>query len=193
MGFAISAGIIPMLSDMYGRKWLYRASLIVQTTTYAFLIASKSINYTIIYYFVVGLCAGGRVAIGTIYLSEFVPSKYIPLVQTVRNCTDACVLIFQSVYYYFNKNWYYLHVYGLCLAVVLITLCFFIPESPKYLYVHGRYEESRQILKLIARRNKAKGITPLEIGTLVFDTEISVHGNSIIINLNDSDIEISPK
>jgi MFS family permease len=76
MGFAISAGITPFLSDIYGRKWPYRASLIIQTIGYAFIIFSKSVRFTIGYYFLVGLCAGGRVAIGTNYLSEFIPSQY---------------------------------------------------------------------------------------------------------------------
>jgi hypothetical protein len=34
---------------------------------------SKDIKVTIGGYFIVGLCAGGRVAIGNTYLSEFIP------------------------------------------------------------------------------------------------------------------------
>ena len=76
LGFAISAGIVPRLADKWGRKWPYIASLTLQLSAYVQIFFSKSIYYTLAMYLLVGLSAGGRVAIGTTYLNEFVPSQY---------------------------------------------------------------------------------------------------------------------
>lgn len=73
MGFAISSAITPKLSDTMGRKKPFLTCLVVQLLAYIFVMFSKSLNTTIFYFLIVGLCAGGRVAIGTNYLSEFVP------------------------------------------------------------------------------------------------------------------------
>ena len=67
LGFAISAGITPAISDKYGRKIPYILSLIMQTIAYAFIIWSKNIYMTIAFYLFVGLSAGGRVCIGSMY------------------------------------------------------------------------------------------------------------------------------
>ena len=73
LGFAISAGITPAISDKYGRKIPYILSLIMQTIAYAFIIWSKNIYMTIAFYLFVGLSAGGRVCIGSMYQAEFMP------------------------------------------------------------------------------------------------------------------------
>ena len=75
LGFAVSSAITPHFGDKYGRKRPYLYSLILQTLTYFVIIISKSLNLTLACYLLVGLSAGGRVAIGTNYLSEFIPKK----------------------------------------------------------------------------------------------------------------------
>ena len=60
---------------------------------YFVIIISKDINLTIGCYFIVGLCAGGRVAIGTNYLSEFIPQRYQSLLLSLLSCGDASVMI----------------------------------------------------------------------------------------------------
>jgi MFS family permease len=76
MGFAISSAITPKVSDTLGRKKPYLTCLVVQLSTYLFVMFSKSLNMTILYFLIVGLCAGGRVAIGTNYMSEFIPLRW---------------------------------------------------------------------------------------------------------------------
>ena len=122
LGFAISSGITPSLADKYGRKKPYQSSLIVQTIAYFVIIMSKDIYLTIGCYLMVGLCAGGRVAIGTNYLSEFIPLKYQNLLMSLLNCGDSTVMIWQSLYYTVIKDWYYLHIYGVCAAALIILI-----------------------------------------------------------------------
>ena len=93
LGFAVSSAITPRLGDKYGRKRPYIFSLIMQSFAYFVIILSKSLNLTLVCYLLVGLSAGGRVAVGTNYLSEFIPQKQQSLVITLLLAADAVVMI----------------------------------------------------------------------------------------------------
>ena len=73
VGFAISSAFTPKLSDVFGRKMPYMVCIIIQTISYIFIIKSQSLNLTIGFFVIVGLCAAGRVAIGANYVCEFLP------------------------------------------------------------------------------------------------------------------------
>ena len=103
--------VYPPLADKYGRKWPYISSLLLQTCAYVLIIISKDILATISYYLIVGLAAGGRVAVGTNYLAEFMPVKHQGSICSIINAFDASVMIFQSIYYIFSRNWFPLHIF----------------------------------------------------------------------------------
>lgn len=155
MGFAISSGLVPCLADKYGRKWPYFFSLLVQTGAYVGIFFSKSISLTIGLYLVVGLCAGGRVAIGTTYMNEFLPERRQNLCTTLLNVHDASIMLWQAIYYKVKPDWVPLHIYGMGFAVFILIAIQFIPESPKFYFSQGRFDEARKVLAFVARRNGA--------------------------------------
>lgn len=156
LGFAVSSGKTPALADQYGRKKPYLTSLIVQTISYVFIICASNVNMVIIYYFIVGLCAGGRVAIGTMYMAEFIPEKQQDLVVSQVNVGDAIIMMLQCLYYNHKNEWLPLHIFQAHLHVLIIILIYmYIPESPKWLYANRRYDEARETLKVVAKYNKA--------------------------------------
>ena len=143
VGFGISSLIVPSWSDKIGRKVPYMCSLLLQLFAYIAIFFSKDIYLTVVCYFIVGLCAGGRVAVGTTYLAELVPEEYENLVCTIINCGDSTIMIWQSIYYYFVPNWLYLHAYGVIAQVVMLVAVCVIPESPKFLYSHKKFNLAR--------------------------------------------------
>lgn len=175
LGFAISSGVTPYVADKfhYGRKKPYIASLLLQTVAYIFIFASKSIYFTIFNYLLVGLSAGGRVAIGTTYMNEFIPVKNQNLATTLLNVGDACIMIYQAIYYSVNKSWLPLHILGIIGAIIIICFVCLLPESPKYLYANYKFHECRQELKKIAKVNNSS-MSPSMIDGIVFDTETKV-------------------
>jgi len=92
-GFAVSAGVVPRLSDIFGRKIPFFLCILVQTLAYAAIFRCNEVYGAILCYGIVGLCAGGRVSIGTQYLNELVPSAQATLVTTLWNAADAAVMI----------------------------------------------------------------------------------------------------
>jgi hypothetical protein len=123
----------------------------------------------------VGLCAGGRDVIGAMYQAEFMPEKYHVIAMTGVNCVDSTTMIFQAIYYHYCKDWLYLHLFGLCVAILIIFLIQVIPESPKYLYTNKKFDECRRVFIFIARWNNVS-IKPEEINKIVFDSEMEEDG-----------------
>lgn len=148
------------------------ASLMLQTLAYLFIIISKDLNAVIGFYFVVGLAAGGRVGVGLNYLAEFIPQKHQGSLCSIVNCGDACIMIFQSIYYYFCKNWLYLHVFNLVSACLIILLVMILPESPKYYYANKNYDKARETLMKIAKYNRKTKATLTYLKDVQFDTEV---------------------
>ena len=50
-------------------------------------------------------------------------------------------------------------------------MVFVIPESPKYYYARNKFQETRKVLKIIAKMNKTSA-TPIDIDNIIFDTEL---------------------
>jgi len=77
---------------------------------------------TIGLYFLIGLCAGGRVSIGINYMAEFLPEKSVNICMTMINVFDACLMIFQSILYYYGRSWVPIHIIGLVGALFILVL-----------------------------------------------------------------------
>ena len=56
------------------------------------------------------------------------------------------IMILQSIYFTYSKNWENLHYIGFALSVIIINMINMLPESPKYLYTIGRFEEAKAVL-----------------------------------------------
>ena len=76
-------------------------------------------------------------------MNEFMTLEHQNLCTTLMSIGYACVMIFQSIYYIFHKNWLYLHAFLIVLSILIILASSTIEESPKYHYANKRYHEAR--------------------------------------------------
>ena len=120
-----------------------------------------------------GLCCGGRVAIGTMYMTEFVPERNQQVVVTALNCGDATTMIMQAIYYKYNDNWLPLHIFGLIWCFLNLIAVWVIPESPKFFYANKRFQEAKKSLQTVLKFNKPD-MDPSILEALVFDTEYAI-------------------
>ena len=96
----------------------------------------------------------------------------------IFECT--ILLLITLGYQYVSRNWIWIQYVGLAGTIfAFIISAYILPESPKFLYVWNRFQESKQVLSYIATYNSSNCMeTPF-----VFDTE----------NLNDNkDSESQP-
>jgi MFS family permease len=163
-GFAAGSPFIPRLADVHGRKKVFWMCMFIQLlSTCCFILVpagpegneSKYFYIVIINFFIQGLCASGRPAIGYIYMCEFAPQKHHTLMGTVWNCSEGAIFIYLTLYYYYiSKEWVWTQVYGAATNVVTCILLFWIPESPKYLYSEKRYKECVEVLQKMKKFNQ---------------------------------------
>ena len=93
VGFAISAGVVPRLADKQGRRNPYIASLALHFIVYILICICKNVYLALFYYLLIGLCAGGRIVVGTMYINEFIPEKYRLWVTTFTGLTDSTTML----------------------------------------------------------------------------------------------------
>mmetsp|Transcript_3881 Transcript_3881/g.4551 ORF Transcript_3881/g.4551 Transcript_3881/m.4551 type:complete len:126 (-) Transcript_3881:671-1048(-) len=60
-----------------------------------------------------------------------------------------------GVFYFalISKHWFGYIFIGYCMQIVGTICCYFLPESPKYLFKKGSLEATVQVLKQMARTN----------------------------------------
>lgn len=86
---------------------------------------------------------GARGSVGFCYFMEFTPAKYKDKIGSLRGVFEGMTLVWITLYYMFiGKNWKVPVTIGSCLAgISFIMVWAFVPESPKWLYGKGRFEE----------------------------------------------------
>ena len=102
----------------------------------------------------IGLCAGGRIAVGSMYMNEFIPEKYRLWVTTAMNITDSTTMLIQALYYSADRDWLPIHIYALMMCLLSLVAAILLPESPKFYYAKREFSKARSVIKLISRLNK---------------------------------------
>lgn len=107
------------------------------------------------------------------YCLEMVPkAHHQTIINTVGFCETAIVLVIALVYNVISKSWQPMQFIGIIVtAIALVFACLFFTESPKFLYINGRFKEARRSLRSIAWFN---GLSESEINdrfNFQFDTE----------------------
>ena len=86
---------------------------------------------------------------------------------------------------YYIRDWYTLHLVAYTPVLILLSLWFFIPESPRWLIINGRIKEAKAIISQVGKENRRQvpdhlmaskaeeGETPTETET---ETDSSVLG-----------------
>ena len=88
---------------------------------------------------------------------------------------DAGTEVIISLYFWFiSKNWLYLQIYGAFITFLSAFCLYMVPDSPKYLYSKGRYEQARKAFDFIQKFNsRFKQVNKQEtFEHIKFDTEI---------------------
>jgi len=147
VGWAISAGITPRLSDIHGRKPIFLASMGLQLIALIGIYISRNVWLTISLIFVFGTGGVGRSSISYLYMQELLPKEKQTLVGTILQLNNGFVAIYCVIYYWFISNWWIpIQVFGGVLTLGSAVGVWFLPESPKFLLTKKRYDETRDAI-----------------------------------------------
>lgn len=160
-GACLGALFFGWLTDRLGRKKLFLISLAVYLVATALTAISMDPLWFFACRFLTGFGIGGEYAAINSAIDELIPSRVRGRVDLVINGSfwvGAFIGSFLSVFFLdesifpANVGWRLTFALGAVLAVVILLVRRHVPESPRWLMIHGREEEAEAIVAEAERR-----------------------------------------
>src|SRR5882724_3860201 len=143
------------LTDRIGRKKLFFITLAVYLTATAATALSWNLASYALFRFLTGAGIGGEYTAINSTIQELVPARYRGWTDLLINgsfwigaamgAVSAIVLLDPAVIGP-DLGWRLAYLTGACLGLVVFVMRMWIPESPRWLMIHGRPEEAHAIV-----------------------------------------------
>ncbi|WP_243713046.1 MFS transporter [Actinomadura sp. 6K520] len=149
------------LTDRFGRKKLFLITLavyVVATVATAFAFAPW---YFFICRFVTGMGIGGEYAAINSAIDELIPARARGRVDIIINGSYwlgaaggalAAVVLLNTNFFPIDLGWRLAFGAGGLLGLVIMFVRRHVPESPRWMFIHGREEEAERLVDGIERR-----------------------------------------
>jgi len=160
----------PILSDTsIGRRKLYLWAVSIFTVAFLGLILSTNLTFTYVCMFLLGATWGGRVVVGLSWFLELTPPAYHSGVVLFYELSEPVLLIMLTFWYQFiDRSWLNVYIIGFVIvALSLVYMFSWVPESPKWLYTWRQFDKAREVLEYIARFN---GVDKAKIDSQITNT-----------------------
>ncbi|BFZ18486.1 hypothetical protein BsWGS_21525 [Bradybaena similaris] len=141
------------IGDKFGRKFSIHGSCALMVVMNVIAVFSISWQMYAVVMFFIGLSAGSSLATCYVYNFEFLSSWWRGFVVSFPLWSVATCLFALSVMVL--KNWRHVHIAVAFVSLVAFLPVIWLPESLRFLTVHGHLEKANKVVKKIARLNKA--------------------------------------
>jgi MFS family permease len=148
------------LTDRIGRKKLFFITLAVYLTATAATALSWNLASYALFRFLTGAGIGGEYTAINSTIQELVPARYRGWTDLVINGSfwigaaigaASAILLLDPAVINPDHGWRLAYLTGACLGLVVFVMRMWIPESPRWLMIHGCPEEAHAIVDDIER------------------------------------------
>ncbi|MFG2134126.1 MFS transporter [Streptomyces sp. NPDC048751] len=179
-GACVGALFWGRLTDIWGRKKLFMVTLAVYLAATALTAVSFDTWWFLLFRFLTGFGIGGEYAAINSAIDELIPAHYRGRVDLMINGSFwlgavggslLSILALNTDIFAANVGWRLTFALGAVLALVILLVRRHVPESPRWLMIHGRDGEAERIVSSIERRvaeEKGEELPPAE-------GEITIH------------------
>lgn len=167
-GAVLGALLFGWLTDRMGRRKLFFVTLWLYIGATAATGFSFNLESFLLFRFLTGMGIGGEYTAINSTIQEFTPARYRGWVDLTVNGTfwlgaalgagGAIVLLDPQVVGE-DLGWRLCFGIGAALGLVILVMRLWLPESPRWLMIHGRHDEARRIVEGIEARFKQQGHT----------------------------------
>jgi MFS family permease len=169
-GACIGALLFGRLTDRFGRKRLFMLTLglyLLATVATAFAFAPW---YFFLCRFLTGMGIGGEYSAINSAIDELIPARNRGAVDIAINGSFwvgaalgalASVFLLQTSIFASDLGWRLAFGMGAVLGLGILLVRRHVPESPRWLFIHGREEEAERIVSRIEREVQAEVDRPL--------------------------------
>ncbi len=160
-GACLGALFFGQLTDRFGRKKLFMITLGVYTVATVLTAFSMNPTWYFACRFLTGAGIGGEYAAINSAIDELIPAKYRGRVDITINGSFwvgagggalLTIPLLDPTMVNPEFGWRFAFALGAILAVGVLFVRKYVPESPRWLYIHGRDEEGEQIVRDIEEK-----------------------------------------
>ncbi|MFF9296009.1 MFS transporter [Streptomyces sp. NPDC014764] len=168
------------LTDIYGRKKLFLITLAVYLGATALTALSFDTWWFFLFRFLTGFGIGGEYAAINSAIDELIPAQYRGRVDLLINGSYwlgavagalLSIVALNTSIFPADVGWRLTFALGAVLSLVILLVRRHVPESPRWLLIHGRDEEAERIVSGIEERVAAEGGKELPPA----DDEMTIH------------------
>jgi MFS family permease len=163
------------LTDRLGRKKLFTLMLLVYLLATAATAFSWSFHSYSLFRFMTGLGIGGGYAAINSAIDELIPARLRGWIDLVINSTywlgaalgaAVTVILLKGHFVPQHLAWRFVFGVGALLGLGILILRHWVPESPRWLVIHGRNDEAEKIVcdveEIVAKETKERPPYPDE-------------------------------
>jgi MFS family permease len=168
-GACVGALFFGWLTDRYGRKKLFIITLAVYLLATAMTALSFSAWWFFLFRFLTGFGIGGEYAAINSAIDELIPKKHRGRIDIVINGTywlgagvGALLTVPLISGLPVDVGWRVAFALGVVLGLVILLVRRNVPESPRWLFIHGRKREADTIVDGIEERVEREDHVQLE-------------------------------
>jgi MFS family permease len=160
-GACCGALFFGQLTDRFGRKKLFLITLLVYIVATIATAFAMSPLYFFIARFFTGAGIGGEYAAINSAIDELIPARVRGRVDLIINGTYwggaalgslAAVVLLNTDIFAADLGWRLAFAMGAVLGLSILLVRRHVPESPRWLFIHGRQEEAEAIVRRIEQQ-----------------------------------------
>ena len=166
-GAVLGAIFFGWLTDQLGRKRLFFITLAIYLVATAATAFSWNLTSFVFFRFFTGAGIGGEYTAINSTIQELVPARYRGWTDLIINGSfwigaafgaAGSIVLLDPRLFGPDLGWQLAFFIGAALGLVIFVMQFWIPESPRWLIIHGRLSEAEAIIAMIEKEFRRSGL-----------------------------------